>query len=79
MRRREISRTVSDAAHIPSLLDWLSEMVIRGLHAGEVLVSIGRPRRNLDQNAKLWALLSDISTQCQLVIGGALTRASPED
>lgn len=37
------------------------QMVNRGLSRGDVLVTLGRKRRSLDQNAKMWPMLSDIS------------------
>lgn len=36
-------------------------------------------RRTIDQNAKLWAMLSDVSRQVQMCINGRMVTASPED
>ena len=79
MRRREIVKLASSEEDIPAALRWADSMIRKGLPAGPVMISLGRERRNLDQNAKLWALLSDIAQQCEMVIGGVLTKASAED
>lgn len=39
------------------------DMIRRGLAAGMVVVSLGREKRNKDQNAKMWPMLQDISSQ----------------
>jgi hypothetical protein len=39
------------------------ELVCKGLKAGPVTVTLGREKRSLDQNAKLWAMLADVSKQ----------------
>jgi hypothetical protein len=39
------------------------DMVKRGLPGGPVVVTLGRKKRTLDQNAKLWSMLRDVSSQ----------------
>ena len=77
--RREIQREIQSAAEVAPALDWAEEMIRRGLPAGPVVMILTRPRRTLEQNAKLWAMLRDIARQCELVINGVGVRASEED
>jgi hypothetical protein len=62
-RRKELQQVIPDEAAIRPALEWAAGMIRRGLPAGPVRLSIGRPRRTLDQNSKLWAMLSDVSRQ----------------
>jgi hypothetical protein len=57
------SYTVKDQSDIPGLFKWVMDMIQRGLEGGPVVVSVGREGRTLDQNARLWAVLTDVSTQ----------------
>lgn len=41
----------------------IKELVIKGLAAGPVLVTLGRSKRTLSQNSKLWPMLTDLSNQ----------------
>lgn len=41
------------------------QMVNKGLGRGDVLVTLGRKRRSLDQNAKLHPMIRDISRQVE--------------
>lgn len=77
--RREIQREIHTATEVAPALDWAEEMIRRGLPAGPVVLILTRPRRTLEQNAKLWALLRDVARQCELVINGAAVKASEED
>jgi hypothetical protein len=61
--RRELLRTITEEGQIQGLCSWVGEFVRRGLPGGEVQVTIGRPRRSLDQNSKLWPMLGDVSEQ----------------
>lgn len=42
---------------------YVWELVGKGLPAGPVLVTLGREVRSPDQNAKMWPMLNDVSTQ----------------
>lgn len=42
-------------------------------------VVIQPPKRTLEQNSLLWALLGDIAEQCDLCINGMIVKASPDD
>ncbi len=61
--RRELQREITDPSSIPLALDWARDLILRGLPAGPVRLSIGRPSRTLDQNARMWAMLGDIAKQ----------------
>mgnify|MGYP002712974777 CR=1 FL=1 len=50
----------------------------KGLPA-KVLVGAYQKRRSLDQNAKLWAMLTDISVQVEWPVDGRMQRLPPED
>lgn len=78
-KRREIAYPVKSEHEIQFALRWAESMIRKGLAAGEVVVYLGRARRNLDQNAKLWPMLTDISRQCDAVIDGVAQKATPED
>ncbi len=59
----EISRTISDLHGAGEGLKWIQYNLFRGLQGGPVLVTLGRQKRTNDQNALLWAVLTDVSTQ----------------
>ena len=63
--RRELLRIVRSEEDMDGMLSWVIEFVKRGLAAGPVQVALGRPRRSLDQNSKLWPMLTDISKQVE--------------
>ena len=71
--------TFRSLAQLPELIQWVINMVTKGIPAGPVVVSMGREGRSLDQNAKMWAMLADVSRQAQLVINGQQVKASPDD
>lgn len=77
--RREILRTVEAQAQLPGAVAWVTDFVGRGLAAGPVQITLGRPRRTLDQNAKLWPMLSDVARHVPMVINGREVMAAPED
>lgn len=68
--RREIQYPIQDPTQIPSALAWVREMAIKGLQRDQVVVTLTRPRRTLDQNAKLWPMLADIAKQIEWVKDG---------
>ena len=48
--------------------------------AGEkVRIAVGPPTRSLEQNDRMWAMLTDISKQVQWPVNGRLETLSPED
>jgi hypothetical protein len=64
-RRRELQHNVESEERIPFALKWVEAMIRQGLPGGEVAVFLGRPRRTLDQNAKLWPMLHDVAHQVE--------------
>ena len=42
-----------------------SEMAMKGLQAGPITLTLGRPSRSDQQNKKMWSMLRDISTQVE--------------
>lgn len=46
---------------------------------GPCELTVSDPRRTLDQNALLWARLSDISRQVDWLVDGELAKIAPED
>lgn len=65
MARHELQREIRDEQGIRFAAAWMEAMARKGLAAGPVLLSLGRPRRSLDQNALLWAVLTDVSRQVE--------------
>ena len=60
-----------------SVLEFMCEAIRT---AGQKLeIKVSDPTRTLEQNAKLWACLSDISRQVQWPVDGRLQFLSPED
>jgi len=56
--------TVTPENALP-IVDNVLDTLHRGLKAGPVLVTLGRPTRNNDQNARLHAMLSDLAKQVE--------------
>ena len=65
MKRQEIEYEIHEADRIPAALAWAEAYARKGLPGGAVVLRMGRPRRTLDQNKKLWPMLTDISRQVQ--------------
>ena len=64
--RREIEFRIESPERIDFAVNWLKQMAYRGLQSGKPVVArLGRERRNLEQNALLWALLNDVSSQVE--------------
>ena len=63
MTRREVVKVIERADQIRFGLAWVQQMLEKGLAGGPVQISLGRERRNKDQNSKLWPMLTDISKQ----------------
>lgn len=75
----QVQYRVSSVDSVPACLRWATDMIERGLKAGDVVLVLTRPKRSQEQNRKLWALLRDVSSQCQLVVNGQAITASPDD
>ena len=64
MSKPDITFTVTPENALP-IVDNVLDTLHRGLKAGPVLVTLGRPTRSSDANAKLHAMLSDLSKQVE--------------
>jgi len=64
---KEYSRIVEGAISIKSALDWVFQLVTKGLAGGAVEIIIRRYEegRSNPQNAKQWAMYTDIAEQLQ--------------
>ena len=64
MSKSDMKFTVTPENALP-VVDSMLDTLHRGLKAGPVLVTLGRPTRSSDANAKLHAMLSDLSKQVE--------------
>lgn len=73
--------TVATIRDLQGALAMAANMAGRGLQRGAVEITLRRPvkRRTLDQNAKLWPMLTDIAHQVQWPINGRMDYLPPED
>lgn len=62
-KHTEIAYECDSPEKLPELLKWVERMTLKGLAAGVVVCRLGRLRRTLDQNKKLWPMCTDISKQ----------------
>lgn len=78
MTRHLVIRSADRARDIMRLAyQAVCEMVQGG--AVEVVLRPAKSKRSLDQNAMMWALLSDVSRQVPWIVDGKETTLSPED
>ena len=61
----DIRKTIRDPGGIAAVAQWVVDMADRALPAGPVVVTLGRETRSKEQNARLWAMLTDVSNQVQ--------------
>lgn len=59
----KVEYRIASVGDLARLWPEIKAMVIRGLQAGTVIISLGREKRSLSQNAKLWPMLEDVSKQ----------------
>lgn len=78
-KRREIEREISDPEQIRFALAWAEQMIRQGLKRGDVVMRLGRKRRTLDQNAKLWPMLTDVARQVEWIKNGERCYMPPEE
>lgn len=57
---RHVVRTVDD---IPLAMRWIEGLIRRGLPGGDVWLHVGREKRSDEQNRRMWASLTDLSSQ----------------
>lgn len=58
-------REVVSLDQLPATCAWLKELISMALPGGPVWVYVGRERRSIEQNRKMWPMLSDISKQVE--------------
>jgi len=56
---------IRDESRLDERAGYMLEVIAKALKAGPVSVRLSRPKRSLDQNAKMWAMLADISSQVE--------------
>lgn len=56
---------IDDLVNIGHCLDWCQSMIERGIKAGAVVITMGRDSRSIEQNSKMWPMLTDISKQVE--------------
>ena len=65
MKRRELEKDVKDSHGIEPALAWAKHRMSQDIASGPLCLRIGKPRRTLDQNAKLWPMCQDVARQVQ--------------
>ncbi len=63
MSKPELQFEIRDQNDLTVIMNRAWQAVQKGLQAGPVVMSLGRKKRSLDQNAKLWVLLTEVSRQ----------------
>lgn len=61
----DLQYQIKDAASLVPRMNEVWAMVQRGLQAGPVVITLGRKKRSLSQNKKLWPMLTDLSRQVE--------------
>jgi hypothetical protein len=61
----QIQIRIEGAQDLVPQLNRVWELVKRGLAGGPVVVTLGREKRSLSQNAKMWPMLTDMSRQVE--------------
>lgn len=64
-KAKKLSRVIRTQADVAPVLAWVRQILAKTLPGGEVALWLGRPeqRRSTAQNAKMWAMLTDIASQ----------------
>ena len=78
-KRREVEFPIREPDDITRAKRWLEEMAGKGLQGGPVFARLGRQRRTLDQNSKLWPMLTDVSKQVEWVKDGEKCYMPPDE
>lgn len=69
------TRTITTPEQIQPCLQWVFAAITKGLQGGAVVLTLGRENRSGIQNSRLWATLTDVSTQ----VDWYGQKLSPED
>lgn len=67
MSSKELTYQIATLRDLGGVIQMAARMASRGLEAGPVELVLRRPKnqRSLDQNRRLWAVLSDVSRQVE--------------
>lgn len=67
MSSKELTYQIATLRDLDGVIQMAARMAGRGLEAGPVELVLRRPKnqRSLDQNRRLWAVLSDVSRQVE--------------
>ncbi|WP_280568198.1 recombination protein NinB [Chromohalobacter sp. 296-RDG] len=65
--KKELTFRAATIGEFQTAKAWLERMGGKGLEAGAIEIVLRRPsdKRSLDQNARLWAVLTDVSKQVE--------------
>ncbi|GGO89112.1 hypothetical protein GCM10011348_46100 [Marinobacterium nitratireducens] len=61
----DIQIRIDGAEDLVPQMNRVWELVKKGLAGGTVIVTLGRQKRSLSQNAKMWPMLTDLSNQVE--------------
>ena len=61
MSKPELTFEIKDTESLTVVMNRVWQAVQKGLPAGAVVLSLGRKKRSLSMNAKLWPMLADVS------------------
>ena len=59
------SITVRQVSDVGRAISWATNMILKGIEGGPVVLSVDREKRSNSQNSKLWPMLTDISEQVE--------------
>lgn len=78
---KQLTYTIRTFEEMQGALARISSAIGRGIERAPVEVSLRHQdgKRTLDQNRKLWPMLTDVSRQVQWPINGAMGYLPPED
>lgn len=65
-----------DMAMVERATRWLKAMLIAG---HKMRLEAGKATRSSEQNAAMWAMLTDISRQLEWAVNGSMARLDPEE
>ncbi len=63
---KELPLTIHDAGMIDKVMNQARELVTRGIVAGAVLVTLGRPKKSREQENKFNAMIDDIAKSVEM-------------
>lgn len=64
-KNKTVQLVINSAADIPRVMGEIMGLVARAIAGGPVIVTLGRITRTIEQNRKMWPMLTDISKQAK--------------